>query len=132
MEDVLANPNKPWDYEMLSRNQNITLKDILANRQIPWNYKALSWKNPNITMEIVLAYPEIPWDYKVLSLNTSITLDDVLANPDKPWAYDHLSYNRFGIPKHKGIVAMERESKARTVARTEVFKEELMMGVLES
>jgi hypothetical protein len=104
---------------------NITVKDVLANPDKPWNYSRLS-QNPNITMEIVLAHPEIPWDYKELSLNTSITLEDVLANPQKPWAYDHLSQNTFSIPKNKGIVAMEKESKARVIARTHLFKEELM------
>jgi len=78
-------------------------------------------------MKDVLANPDKPWNYMYLSQKPCITLEDVLANPDKPWDYEILSGNRFGIPENKGIVAMEKEAKARTIARTKLVKEELMM-----
>ena len=94
------------------------MKDILANPDKPWNYTYLS-RNPNIAMEDVLANPRLPWSYYYLSINPNITIEVVLANPEKEWDYQHLSRNRFNIK--------EKESKARIVARTQVFKEELMM-----
>jgi hypothetical protein len=58
----------------------------------PWNYDSLS-QNPNITWDAVAANPDKAWDYDNLSWNPSITLDVVSANPDKPWNYNNLSSN---------------------------------------
>jgi hypothetical protein len=49
----------------------------------PWNWDALS-SNPNITFDNVLAYPDKPWNWDALSSNPNITFDNVLAYPDKP------------------------------------------------
>ncbi len=61
-------PNKPWDYELLSKNSNITLKYIKDNPDKPWSYEYLSM-NPNITMKDVKENPDIEWNYRCLSDN---------------------------------------------------------------
>ena len=38
-------PDKPWDWSMLSKNKNITLKDILDRPDKPWNWSYLSYKS---------------------------------------------------------------------------------------
>ena len=48
MNDILANPNIPWNYTHLSSNMYISLNDIINNPQIKWNYKYLSYNN-NLT-----------------------------------------------------------------------------------
>ena len=45
---------------------------ILRNPDKQWNYKLLS-ENPNITWDIVEANPDEPWDYTSLSYNQNIT-----------------------------------------------------------
>ena len=60
---VLYHPDKPWDYDWLS-------------------------KNPNITLDIVQNYPNKPWSYLWLSQNPNITWEIVQNNPDKSWDYD--------------------------------------------
>ena len=42
MKDVLAHPDKPWDWDRLSENPNITIKDILACPEGHWNWGMLS------------------------------------------------------------------------------------------
>ena len=42
------NPNKPWDWDELSLNPNITWEIIQQNKDKPWNWYWLS-QNPNIT-----------------------------------------------------------------------------------
>ncbi len=42
MKDVLDNPDKPWDWNELSVNPNITMKDVLDNPGNPWNWYYLS------------------------------------------------------------------------------------------
>jgi len=44
--------DKPWDWECLSLNPNITMDCILSNSDKPWDWDNLS-RNPNITMDIV-------------------------------------------------------------------------------
>ena len=39
---VFAHPELEWDYNWLSKNQNITLSDVLAHPEIKWNYDNLS------------------------------------------------------------------------------------------
>ncbi len=65
---ILDNPNKLWNYLMLSQNPNITWEIVQANPDKPWNYNYLS-ANPNITWEIVEANPNKHWDYETLSCN---------------------------------------------------------------
>ena len=42
-------PNKPWDWEELSNNENLTIEVIEKYIDKPWNWKKFS-QNPNITM----------------------------------------------------------------------------------
>ena len=44
------------------------MKDVLACPDKLWNWKWLSL-NPNITMNDILAYPDKPWDWGWLSQN---------------------------------------------------------------
>ena len=50
----------------------------------PWDWNGLS-SNPNITWDIVEKNPDKPWDWGVLSGNPNITWDIVEKNPDMPW-----------------------------------------------
>ena len=42
MKDVLDNPDRPWDWNGLSRNKNITMKDVLDNLDRPWDWYRIS------------------------------------------------------------------------------------------
>ena len=44
---IIDNPDKPWDWDYISENPNITMKDILDNPDKPWDWDYISW-NPNI------------------------------------------------------------------------------------
>ena len=48
---VLANPNKDWEFGLLSSNPNITWSHVIKNPKIKWNYFYLS-ENPNITIDV--------------------------------------------------------------------------------
>ena len=88
---VQKNPGKLWDYKSLSLNPNVTWNFILANKNKPWDYdghctnrnKTPLSTNPNITWDIVKANPDIQWCYGTLLCNPNITLDIIKANPDK-------------------------------------------------
>ncbi len=40
----------------------------------PWNWDGISY-NPNITMEFIEKYLNKPWDWEEISANANITLD---------------------------------------------------------
>ena len=99
---VLAYPDKTWSWYSLSLNPNITFDNVLAHPDKPWDWIGLS-QHPNITFDIVLAHPNKPWNWKLLSQNPNITFDIVLAHPDKPWHWGWLSRNTFSKAKQQFI-----------------------------
>jgi hypothetical protein len=68
MKDVLAYPEKPWNWRWISSNSGITMRDVLAHPGKPWNWELISGK-PDIVMGDILSYPEKPWDWNELSQN---------------------------------------------------------------
>ena len=92
MSDVVAHPDKPWDWNGLSRKSNITMSDVDAHPDKPWDWNGLS-RNPNITMSDVDAHPYKQWCWSWLSRYANITISDVFGNPDKPWDYRGLCSN---------------------------------------
>ena len=77
-----AFPDKPWDWDYISRNPNITMKDILEHHEFPWD-----------------------WDY--ISRNPNITLKDILEHPDKPWNWQWISCNKF--EKHPTLIKRKKK-----------------------
>ena len=40
---ILDNPDKPWDWDKLSRNPNVTWDIVQQNPDIPWDWSQLSF-----------------------------------------------------------------------------------------
>ena len=64
-------PNKPWDWEWLIQNTNINVEkyiplNLIEKYLYKWDYQLLS-KNPNLTKEFILKYPYQYWDMGYLS-----------------------------------------------------------------
>jgi len=55
---------------------------VLLNPDKPWNWQYIS-ENPNITWEIIHANPDKPWNWRHISKNSNITWDIIHSNPDK-------------------------------------------------
>lgn len=53
---ILQNLDKPWNWQCLSINPNITIDHILKYPNLPWVWFELS-RNPNITIEHIFQYP---------------------------------------------------------------------------
>lgn len=104
--------DKPWDWYIMSENDNIPVSDALTDMNMPWNWSMLSlratwadiqehpdapwsWhdvsENPNITMEIITANPDAPWRWMSVSRNKNVTWAMVVANMTKPWCWSELS-----------------------------------------
>ena len=50
-------PNKPWNWEWISYNPNITMEFIEKYPNKPWDWHWMS-HNPNINMEMIEKHPE--------------------------------------------------------------------------
>ena len=70
-------PEKQKQYRNWKGNSLVKLLELYPNK--PWNYDALSL-NPNITYDIVLANPDKPWDYNALSQNKFLHNKTALRN----------------------------------------------------
>ena len=55
MEFIEKYPDKPWCWEGISENPNITMEIIEGNPDKPWEWYYIS-QNPNITMEFIEKY----------------------------------------------------------------------------
>ena len=105
---ILEHLDKPWQWEKIYSNPNISLEDIIkrnlhnqyfnAFQQVYPDYcvenlKKLSWRiiTQYVSLDIFDKYPKKPWDYAELSKNKNLTMDYVLAHPDIKWNYEQLS-----------------------------------------
>ena len=91
---------------------------VEANLDKPWSWNALG-SNPNITRDILEANLDKPWSWSRLSFNPNITMDIVEANWDKPWNWISLSYNTFKKDKE----LFELRVKKQEFIQENVFEE---------
>ena len=62
IQDVISNPDIPWDYSNLSMNPNITWKVISAHSDIPWNYDDIVYND----MSEPLKYSKLKKEYSIM------------------------------------------------------------------
>ena len=62
MEYVETHSDKPWDWNEISCNPNITMEYVETHLDKLWNWREISW-NPNLTMEYVEKHSDKPWDW---------------------------------------------------------------------
>jgi hypothetical protein len=85
---------KPWGWDSISRNPNITMEMIKNNSDKPWDWDSISM-NPNLTMEMIENNPDKHWDWDYISMNSNLTMEMIENNPDKPWNWKYISGNTF-------------------------------------
>jgi hypothetical protein len=92
MEVIEKYPDKPWNWQWMSENTNITMEMIDKYSDKPWNWVSIS-RNPNLTMEFIEKYPDKPWDWYNISVNSNITIEMINKYPDKPWVWTEILCN---------------------------------------
>ena len=65
---IIDNPELPWNWNMISRNPNLTMNFINDNPDKPWNWNMISY-NPNLTMNFINKYPDKDWCWYEISKN---------------------------------------------------------------
>jgi hypothetical protein len=83
--------------------------------------------NPTLTLDFVLKHRNKEWCWEHISSAIDIAPEDVDTHPELQWSWRWLSRNPFGTSDRCNLKAMELESRKRIIARTKVFKEDLMM-----
>lgn len=89
---ILNYPNKPWNWNSLSENPNITAKIIETFPNKPWNWDILS-ESPFLTIKVVVKLKEKPWNWKKLSSNCCFKMKDIEQNISLKWNWNELSKN---------------------------------------
>jgi hypothetical protein len=93
MDIIESQPNKQWDWLVISYNPHITMEIIISNPDKPWDWSAVSC-NPNVTMDFIEANSDKEWDWGNISYNPNRTLGFIERYIDKIQWYD-LSMNEF-------------------------------------
>ena len=108
MEFIEKYSDKPWVWDGISKNPNITMKFIERFIWKPWDLCWIS-QNPNITMDIIEKYPNKEWDWISISFNPNITIEFIEKNLDKPWNWSYISRNPFNYEKELFIEKRMKE-----------------------
>ena len=95
-EILRKNPSLDWDFNVLSKNLNISLEFIMST-EFPWCWGIISTRS-DVNFSIIMNTPKLPWDWSCLSMNPNITPDDVKNNPGRRWDIRGLSVNSSMIP----------------------------------
>ena len=107
--DLIKKYKYKWDYQLLSKNPNLTEKFILKHPAKEWNIKYLI-NNNKITdfnalskfnylySSIIRKYPNKPWDWEWIIENTNINIEDcipfdLIEKYKDKWDYYFLSRN---------------------------------------
>jgi len=93
-------PDKPWDWNSLSRNPGFTWNSARENLDKPLDWSTFS-RNENVTLDIVYENPSLPWDIEGLSGNPHLTLNDIqnlssrgpINHRHKEWNWHMISTN---------------------------------------
>ena len=89
--ELTVDPEKPWNWNGISQNQNITIEMIENHPEKPWDWNIIS-SNPILTMEFIEKHPEKAWNWEGIEENTLNVLhyDDYDDNINE---YDDEGYN---------------------------------------
>jgi hypothetical protein len=98
MDIIMANPDKRWE----------------------WNYIS---RNPNITMDIIQSNPDKPWDWCMISRNPNLTMEIINANPDKPWNWNDIRKNPFTKEKELFELRILRIKQHQQFVQDYLFEE---------
>lgn len=70
--------DKPWNYNGLSDNPNITFDYVIKKRK-PWNWKKLC-QHPNFTIDEIKSHPKLNRHIKAICYNPNLTLEYINEN----------------------------------------------------
>jgi hypothetical protein len=118
LEKYKDDPNIPWNWDIVSMNNNITMDFVERNMEgVPWNWEYIArnknltmdfverhldeinwyWEiiaaNPALTMDFVERHRDINWNWSTISSNPSLTIKFLEKNMNKPWNWDRISEN---------------------------------------
>ena len=96
MSLIEKHPEKPWNWNGISRNPNITMEFIEKHPEKPWNWYNIS-SNPNLTMEFIEKHPEKPWNWNSISYNPNLTMEFIEKHPEKAWNWEGIEENTLNV-----------------------------------
>jgi hypothetical protein len=125
LENISQNPDKPWNWNALTKKPNITLEFFRQNLDKPWDWDYLT-ENSIIKWKILEQTPNKPWNWNelskkftnlinlpsVLSKLPNTTWEFILQNLDKPWDWKELSSNNFTLSREE----FEKSQKCKAFA----------------
>jgi len=83
---IASHSEVEWDWEIVTRNPNITSEIVANNISYPWDFEYISSNlMENITAQMIIDNPDKNWDFHTLSSWEGITIELVLALKDKDW-----------------------------------------------
>ncbi len=67
LQQILDNPEIPWDWDQISGRSEITIENISDHPELPWNFTLLSSEPNYITLQDALDNRHLDWNWKLLS-----------------------------------------------------------------
>jgi len=91
-DDVIKNPDLPFNMSMVSRNLNIKWNHVIENIHLNWDWDGLS-RNSNIKIEHIISLPEKQWNWEFICYTCDIKKiqwHHIKDNPSLPWKWNSL------------------------------------------
>lgn len=118
LQYIRENPDKPWNWNYLSKNDIITPEFVESNLDLPWEWRLFVYnktmteefferhldkipqpylylaQHKSITPEFIERHIDRDWNWHYASHNPNITDEFVERHLDKPWYFLGLTYNK--------------------------------------
>ena len=88
MEYIESNPDKPWNWEYVSLNPNLTLKMLNNHTDKPWDWRNMTY-NPCLMIDMIDEYEEEDWDWHHIKYHHTSLLEKDYENELKKLKIDH-------------------------------------------
>lgn len=90
INDVRQNIHCP--FKMYIMTKSIHINDIVSNPDIPWDIHSLTF-NPTLTVEFIKNNPNYIWNW--IEISSNISMEEVRNNITMPWKKIGLSHNKY-------------------------------------
>jgi hypothetical protein len=89
---VLQYPNQQWNFDLLSRNPNISQAFMDEHHELPWNIE-YRYENPNIDEHYIQEHNDgtIAWNYEILSTFKHLSIHFIESHIHENWDFFMLS-----------------------------------------
>ena len=92
MDFIERYPDKPWDFELISENENLTLDFVLKHIGENFDWNSIT-SNSAITLDDIKKYPDLPWNFHCVGENPNIIAEFIRIFSETDTLFQFVNWN---------------------------------------